>query len=88
MISWSDPIIYPTILGAIFFLLSLSILAITKPKMVTKINNEKRKSLKWLQLFLISFIIGLLVSIGCTITCMDLPKKVITGPKMAFSASY
>jgi uncharacterized membrane protein len=80
-----DPIVLSLAIGCVAFIISLIILAIKKPKMVTKINKEKKRTIEWFRLLLVSIMILLAISI-CVFLVLTKDRK--TKAKMGFHPNY
>lgn len=66
----SDPIILSIILGTIAFVVSVIVFVLVKPKMVRTIGDDKKKTIDWFRLIIVSIMIDIGVSI-CTFLVLN-----------------
>jgi hypothetical protein len=84
----SDPIILSIILGSIAFVVSMIVFVFAKPRMVTKINDDKKKTIDWFRLIIASIMIDIGISI-CVFLVLTKDRKVeYHREKMGFHRSY
>lgn len=84
----TDPVILSIICGTIALVVSMLVLGIAKPNMVTKLSDSGKKKIDWFKMIMISIMIDISVSI-CTFLVLVKDRKIeYKSAKMGMNPQY